>query len=895
MSASARPVQRAPGAAATGGAAAPALGTVRGAPLPGIGPALWLAAAALAWLLGLGLQLRQPLLWQALHYSGLLAAVPVMLGLAHGGLANKLRQWPRAPAIARLALTMAAIAALAFGLTGLRADARLAQRLSPGLEGADLLVTGVVAALPQAGPAGTRFVFEVEQATQRGQPVRLPPRLGLGWYNNFQDETALDDPRADLRAGQRWRLPLRLKRPHGALNPAGFDAELMWFEQGLGATGYVRVHRNGALAERLAEAVGHPVERLRQTMRDAIVRQVSDTRAAGVLAALAVGDQAAIEREDWDLFRRTGIAHLMSISGVHVTMFAWLAGALAAALWRRSSRLMLWLPAPTAGRWVGLALAAAYALLAGWGVPAQRTVVMLAVAVLLRGQGWRWPWGLVLAAAAVVVTAIDPWALLQPGFWLSFTAVGLLLVSEPALGGVRPNAGADAAGAGAGAGAGVADADADADADATSAGTGLVARVARHTRSHLRGHLRAQVVATLGLAPLSLVFFQQISIVGFLANLVAIPLVTLLITPLALLGALLPVLWTAAAGLVQALIWGLGGLSAWPLAVWTAPAAPAWMAVCGLLGALLAVLPAPWALRWLALPLVLPLLWPPVPRPAEGQFELVAADIGQGTAVLVRTRGHLLVYDTGPQYSRESDAGQRVLLPLLRSRGEPRIDLLLLSHRDSDHVGGAASLLAGIPVSALQSSLEPGHALLAGAAPHTPCRAGQQWAWDGVQFNVLHPTDDDVAAARKPNAASCVLRVADAQGRSVLLTGDIEAPQEAALLQRSGALLASTVLLVPHHGSRTSSSAAFLDAVQPTTAVVQAGYRSRFGHPAPDVMARYADRGIEVVRSDQCGAWLWHDGAGACTRDVRRRYWHWAAPAGGANVANRDGPGAQPR
>jgi competence protein ComEC len=329
--------------------------------------------------------------------------------------------------------------------------------------------------------------------------------------------------------------------------------------------------------------------------------------------------------------------------------------------------------------------------------------------------------------------------------------------------------------------------------------------------------------------------------------------------------------------------------------VWTTPAAPGWMAACGLLGALLAVLPAPWAVRWLALPLVLPLLWPPVPRPAPGQFELVVADIGQGTAVLVRTRQHLLVYDTGPQYSRESDAGQRVLLPLLRSRGEPRVDLLVLSHRDIDHVGGAASLLAGHPVAALSSSLEPGHPLLASAVPHRPCRAGQRWTWDGVQFDLLHPTPEDVAAARKPNAVSCVLRVQDADGRSLLLTGDIEAAQEAALLQRTGVALASTMLLVPHHGSRTSSSAAFLDAVNPATALVQAGYRSRFGHPAPDVLARYDDRGIDVVRSDRCGAWVWHDQQASCTRDVRRRYWHWSAPVAGANVANLAGSGARSR
>ena len=329
---------------------------------------------------------------------------------------------------------------------------------------------------------------------------------------------------------------------------------------------------------------------------------------------------------------------------------------------------------------------------------------------------------------------------------------------------------------------------------------------------------------------------------------------------------------------------------------------------------MLGSLPLPWRVRWLAVPLVLPLLWPAVQRPDHGVFELLAADIGQGTAVLVRTHGHLLVYDSGPQYTVDSDAGQRVLLPLLRARGEPRIDMLLLSHRDTDHVGGATSLLAGHPVAALRSSLEPGHALLLQAAqlglPHTGCAAGQRWDWDGVRFELLHPLAADLpgadrdaaspAASIKPNALSCVLRVLDAQGRSALLTGDIETAQEAALLQRLGGdpanpanpTLASTVLLVPHHGSRTSSSAAFLDAVQPRTAVVQAGYRSRYGHPAPDVLLRFTERGITVVRSDQCGAWQWQDGASRCTRQVRRRYWHWTVPVGGAIVATHYGPGA---
>jgi competence protein ComEC len=273
------------------------------------------------------------------------------------------------------------------------------------------------------------------------------------------------------------------------------------------------------------------------------------------------------------------------------------------------------------------------------------------------------------------------------------------------------------------------------------------------------------------------------------------------------------------------------------------------------------------------------MLWPLVPRPPPGQFELLAADIGQGNALLVRTRSHLLVYDAGPKYAVDVDAGQRVLLPLLQTLGERRIDLLMLSHRDIDHVGGAASLLTGIPISALSSSLESGHSLLNQATQlgvaQQRCDAGQRWTWDGVRFEVLHPTPEEHRTATKSNARSCVLRVIDAHERSALLVGDIEAPQEAALVLRQGAALASTVLLVPHHGSRTSSSSEFLDAVHPGTAVVQSGYRNRYGHPAPDVMARYSARGIEVVRSDRCGAWLWQDGVGHCTRDLRRRYWHW--------------------
>jgi beta-lactamase superfamily II metal-dependent hydrolase len=317
-------------------------------------------------------------------------------------------------------------------------------------------------------------------------------------------------------------------------------------------------------------------------------------------------------------------------------------------------------------------------------------------------------------------------------------------------------------------------------------------------------------VATIGLAPLSMIFFQQVSVVGLLANLVAIPLVTLLITPLALLGVLLPPLWLIAATLVQGLRWALGamaGLAVGRVARRRGPGLGGGLRAAGWRpGRAAAALVAAGA----GLPLVLPLLVPPVPRPAPGEFEVVAADIGQGTAVLVRTARHLLVYDAGPAYSAESDAGVRVLLPLLRARGERQVDLFMLSHRDADHVGGAAALLAGLPVRQLSSSLADDHPLLAGSAPHRPCDAGQAWSWDGCNSRCCTRWPDLDAWPLKPNALSCVLRVQGVAGGRplrLLLTGDIEAAQEAALLARSRRCAAQAdVLLVPHHGSRTSSA-----------------------------------------------------------------------------------------
>jgi len=795
-----------------------------------------LVALPLAWLVGVAVQLQQRDLWRLDVYLSITALAITAAAIVV--VASRSARSPRG-----FALAVVAVLAAGFALTGMQASLRLAETLPAELEGRDLVVTGVVASLPQQGPSGLRFRFDVDAG---GAPAGVPGVVALGWYAGFHEDAALVQPRLALRAGQRWRFTVRLRRPHGNLNPHGFDYELALLEQGVRATGYVR----DAPATLLDASAGHPVERLRQRVRDAIYAHVADRRAAGVLAALAIGDQGAIERDDWDLFRNTGVAHLMSISGLHVTMFAWLAGALVGAAWRRSTTAMRRLPAPSAARWGGLVAATAYAFFAGWGVPSQRTVWMLATVTLLQGGGLRWPWALVLLAAAFVVTLFDPWALTQAGFWLSFMAVGLLMASSPATGAARESG--------------------------DPAATGWRGWPRRFAAS-IRGGLRTQVTATLGLTPLTLVFFQQVSLVGFLANLVAIPLVTLVITPLALVGIALAPLWSLAAAFVEGLDALLAGLASVPGGgAWTVAVAPPWAQAAGVLAAVLVVLPLPWRARLVAVPLALALLVPPVSLPDEGSFDVVAADVGQGTAVLVRTRRHALLFDSGPQYSRESDAGQRVLVPLLRGRGEKKLDLLVLSHRDSDHVGGARTLLGAIEVDALSSSLEDGHALLEAVRDPQRCVAGQQWRWDGVDFAVLAPAAADYSRALRPNAMSCVLRVAGG-GRSVLLTGDIEREQEAALVAAHGDSLRTDVLIVPHHGSKTSSSAPFLDAVRPATAVFQAGYRNRFGHPAEEVLDRYRERGIAIVASPACGAWQWPAGgaaAGTCERDRARRYWH---------------------
>ena len=735
------------------------------------------------------------------------------------------------------------LAGLLFGVcwAGFCAHLALSDALPLADEGRDITVSGVVASLPHRFDGGARFRFDVAQVATKGATV--PPKIILSWYG----QTA-GDPNF-IRPGERWQLLVRLQRPHGNANPHGFDYEAWLLEQGVRATGYVRP---GAQANRRLDAwtpgAGYLVERVRGALRERILHTLDGKPYAGVIVALVIGDQRGIGQEDWDVFNRTGISHLVSISGLHITMLAGLAAWITSFLWRRSCWLALdlplRLPAQKAAALAGASVALLYVLLAGFGVPAQRTFYMLAVVALALWCGRIASASHVLCLALGIVMLLDPWAMLWPGFWLSFGAVAAILY----------------------------------------AGTGRVGLPARGWRAALQLAVRTQWAVTLGLAPLTLLLFGQVSLVSPFANALAIPVISLFVTPLALGGSVLPsplsdlVLGTAHLA-VEWLAFVLGWLAAPALAVWTAPAPTGPILLLALIGTAWMLAPRGWPHRWAGLAAWTPLLTQLPTTPALDSFSVTAFDVGQGMALLVETHRHRLLYDTGPQYAPGASGATRVILPYLRGRGIGVLDALVVSHSDLDHVGGAANVLQAVKVRALLSSLPSTHPLLLGPAPGRACSAGQGWEWDGVRFEMLAPEPGTYANPQlKANARSCVLRVsANGNGKAILLAGDIEAAQEAALLRAHAARLRADVLLAPHHGSGTSSTAAFLQAVAPTVGIFQVGHRNRYRHPQKQVWTRYAEFGIERMRTDQHGA-ITLDFGQAISIDAYRatnaRYWH---------------------
>ena len=663
-------------------------------------------------------------------------------------------------------------------------------RLPAALEGADLVLEGQVLDLPLSADGQVRFRFDVRHGEGAAR-VLEGERLQLAWYR------AKEVP----APGSTWRLAVRLKRPRGTLNPGGQDYERRALERRIVATGYVR---DGP--ENVELVAGGGIDALRLKLSNAIATAVGAPDARFV-QALAVGDTRGLDGDDWQVLRATGTSHLIAISGLHVGIVAGFGALLLRLLYRRRPRLGLRLPLPQAAALGALVLASGYTALAGFALPTVRTLLMIAAALLAVLLRRAFHPVQAFALALIAVLLVDPLAVLNAGFWLSFLGVAWLLWCLP--------------------------------------------RTSR--RAWWRALVSVQAVVTLGLLPLTVWFFGQASVAGPLCNLVAVPWVSLVVVPVALFGTLLE-LCVAGAGtwLFQLSAWLMQGL--WmllePVAGWHGSLVylpePSRLAFAlALIGAFWLLLPRGMPGKALAVLLFAPLLLPALPRPPPGSVELSVLDVGQGLSVLVRTRDHALLFDAGPAFPGGMDMGEAVVVPALRALGVARLDVLIASHDDNDHAGGIAAVQrAYAPAQTVVSSKQ----VMAGA---TACASDTEWQFDGVRLRLLHPPEFFPYLA---NESSCVLRVeADGIGLA-LLPGDIGHLIEQRLLREQPEALSAAVLVVPHHGSRTSSSEAFIDAVSPQLALIGAGYRNRFGLPREDVVARYRERSIEVLNTAQTGA-----------------------------------------
>lgn len=728
----------------------------------------------------------------------------------------------------RPGLWLLAGALLGSGYAAWRAENRLADVRPSAFEGRDLQVTGRVDGLVRQHARAVRFTLADVRFSPAldGAKAHLPRRISLSWY-----ETA-GAPLPQMLPGSRWALTVRLKRPHRTQNPHVTDGEGRLLAEGITATGYVRLRPPPVQLEESSLLPGDRVNRWRQHLRQRLEKALPQSPMMPLLAALTIGDQQSITTAQWTTLRQTGTTHLMAISGLHLSLVAGLAAWLAASIWRRWSWGVRRLPSQHAALVAGAMAALGYAALAGWGLPVQRALLMLLVAgfAIFSGRFVRASYILLIAAAVVVL--VDPWAVLLPGFWLSFVAVACLL---------------------------------------------LVAR-----RKGLR-FITAQWAVTLGLAPWLLLLFGQWSWISPLANLPAIPVVGFLVTPLALLGSIIPldIIWEAAAAILSATMTGLDWLAAAAGPGLALPGRPWFLWALAAMGSLFCLLPVALHAWPLGIVMWLPLLLWTGPVPETGEAWITVLDVGQGQAVVIRTASSVTLIDSGPGFDAEANAGRWQVLPFLKGEGVERLDTLIVTHRDTDHAGGVASVLDEMPVDRVLASFA-GAPLPASAEA---CRAGQSWLHDGVRFGVLHP---DATAYRNRNDGSCVLLIETGQHR-LLVASDIERGGERALLARYGAELASDVLIVPHHGSLTSSTLPFVKAVSPQTAIVSAGYRNRYRHPRDEVVQRYQALGASVRRTDQDGALRIvlspHEVKVTAWRAIRRRYWH--APAV-ADIVTRD-------
>jgi len=706
----------------------------------------------------------------------------------------------------------------------IHAGAQLAHSLPDAYEGADLLLEGDVVSLPIKSNLRYRFDF-------RTKIENKSYLLRLNRYTRGKKQFQLLP-----KAGERWRLRIKLKKPNGYANPGGFDYERSLFRQGINASGYVR---SGEVNERLEtasqNAQASPVLLIRSQLARQIKAVINRQPHHGLIRALSLGDRRDISAEEWQVLSRTGTNHLIAISGLHIGLVAGLIFFCVRFLLGFIPKLVSQFPAQVPAAYVAMSGALFYALLAGFTIPTQRALIMIVIVMLGVVLRRKFVPSNILALALLLVVIYDPLSVLDIGFWLSFSAVAIIAYA-------------------------------------------VSGRI--KSSNKLWQWSQVQIVIALGMLPLMLLLFQRVSIIAPIANSLAVPWISFITVPLSLSGSALVELFPlagefllfAAVKSMQALWWLLEWLSQLSFAVWQGHVPQTWTLIPAIIGALWLLLPRGMPARWLGIIWILPMFLLPRQGPEAGQLSVTLLDVGQGLAVLVRTQNHVLLYDAGPSYSANFDTGRVVILPYLSEFGISKIDRMIISHGDNDHRGGANSVLAGTDVDKIMTGAMPVRWTHANAES---CLQGQRWQWDGVEFLVLNPQTKTV---KKRNNRSCVLQIRLGD-QSVLLTGDIEKAVERQLTKRYGQQLQSNVLIAPHHGSKTSSSLKFLQVVQPEVALIANGYRNRYRFPHQQVVSRYQQLGIGIHETAREGALsvFIQDGQPIEVQSWRhshQRYWH---------------------
>lgn len=673
----------------------------------------------------------------------------------------------------------------------------LSWTIPPALEGKPLQITGYIASIPSQSKEGTHFLFQTKKLEYSHQSEPLNTTLKLSWRKN----------QIPLQVGDKWQLTVRLKRIYGTFNPGGYDYEAWAFQEGIRAAGYVVNH---GINQHLPSSRLHfLLSRIRQAIKTKIEQTIPVTQTSPWISALSVGERQGVNESDWQVLRNTGTNHLMAIAGLHIGFMAAFAHFVVAWLWRRIPRVALYFPALHAGAIAALTMALLYSAMAGFSIPTQRACIMLSaflITLLMRRKMLAWQ---AYCIAMLGVLLINPLSVLTDSFWLSFGSVALIIY-------------------------------------------GVSSRLSPKGFWWKWG--RIQWVIAIGLIPLSIALFHQSSFTSFVANSIAIPWVGFLVVPLCLFGSLMVMISAKMGGFILMLADKLLGylwlILTWfaylPGMVWYQVVLSPWVIITAILSMLFFLIPIGMPGRYLGIIWLLPLMLFTPKKPAAGELWITLLDVGQGLSTVIQTAHHVLVFDAGLRFNPTFDMGDSVVVPYLRSIGTKKVDMLVISHGDNDHSGGANAIIHQFPVSAIRTSVPE-------LFPNTPvnlCLRGMQWEWDKVKFKFLYPPSDKL---HLNNNSSCVLRI-EAGSQAILLTGDIEKLAEYDLLKNVPNQLPATLLIAPHHGSKTSAVKEFVKTVHPRYVLFPLGYRNRYHFPHVSVVERYHEINSELFDTAKMGA-----------------------------------------